>query len=75
MIIDGTIKIDTLILAGTIIVSGTLAYASLDRRISIVEQLTQERSHRVEQQLRELQDDMRELTKAVNSKTRQNDKN
>lgn len=68
---DGTIKIETLVVAGTLLVSGSLAYAALDKRISIVEQLTTERMQLMAEEVRELRKDIKELTRAV----RQQDKN
>lgn len=67
MKIDGTVNINTLITAATIIISGSLAYASLDKRISILEQLAAERSVRVEKQLEDLRVQIKELTQAVHS--------
>jgi hypothetical protein len=41
MKLDGTLNINTLIVAGSLLVSGALAYATLDKRISLQEQQSQ----------------------------------
>lgn len=66
--LDGTINVNTLISVATILVSGALAYATLDKRIAILEQLQAERSVRVEKQLEELKGQIRELTQILTSK-------
>jgi hypothetical protein len=65
MRLEGSININTLITAGTILVSGALAYASLDKRITILEQLASERSVRVEKQIEELRAEVHELSKVL----------
>jgi hypothetical protein len=63
--IDGTININTLVTAGTILVSGALAYAALDKRITILEQLASERTVRVEKQLEEIKMDIKNITAII----------
>lgn len=63
--IDGSININTLITAGSLLVSGALAYAALDKRISVVEQIYSERSVRMEVELREVKQELKELGKLL----------
>lgn len=66
MKLDGTLNINTVIAAASMLVSGALAYATLDKRIAIMEQTTQERSARVEQNLKELKQDIKEISQTIN---------
>jgi hypothetical protein len=66
MKIDGTLNLNTLIAAGSLLVSGALAYGALDKRISILEQVQMERTSRIEQELREVKNELKEVMKLLN---------
>jgi hypothetical protein len=72
---EGKISIDTLIIAGSMLVSGALAYATLDKRVSLLEQqanstvqLTTERANENRDALRAMQSDIKELTEIIQDK-------
>lgn len=66
--LEGSINVNTLITAGTLLVSGALAYATLDKRVAILEQLNMEKAARVEEQIRDMRKDIKELSAAINRK-------
>lgn len=70
--VDGTLNINTLITAGSLLVSGALAYATLDKRISLLEQQTSaavniaaERSVEIKDALRDVKTEVKELRTVV----------
>ncbi len=65
--IDGNININTLITAATLLISGALAYATLDKRITILEQMYMDRTARTEEQMRDLRREVKELTVTLNA--------
>jgi hypothetical protein len=72
MKVDGTLNINTLITAGSLLVSGALAYATLDKRISLLEQQTAaavqiaaERSTEIKDALRDVKSEVKELRTVV----------
>lgn len=67
MKIDGTININTFITAGTLLISVALAYAALDKRLTVVEETGKDRSARVEMQLNELKQGIKEINATLNA--------
>jgi hypothetical protein len=60
--IDGNININTFITAGTLLVSVSLAYAALDKRITIIEQVQVDKLARVERELQDVRKELKEIT-------------
>jgi hypothetical protein len=72
MRLDGTLNVNTLVMAGSVLVSGALAYATLDKRISLLEQQTTtavqtaaERASETKDTLRDIKAELKELRAAV----------
>lgn len=68
MKIDGTLNVNTVIAAGSLLVSGALAYATLDKRISLLEQQgssvvqqANERAIETRDAIREVRNELKEL--------------
>jgi hypothetical protein len=64
---DGTINVNTVVAAASLLVSGALAYATLDKRIAIIEQVAQDRIIRLENEVLDLKKEIKELTRALNN--------
>lgn len=62
---DGTLNINTVVAAGTLLVSGTLAYAAIDKRVTVLEQAAITRIIRVEDEVRDLKMEIKKLTEAL----------
>lgn len=63
-----TISTTTIITAATLLVTCSLAYAAFDKRISLIEQLLPERLARIEREIVELRQDVKELTALLASR-------
>lgn len=74
---DPTINLSTIIGAGALLVSGALAYATLDKRISVLEtqtvatvNLAAERAGDTKESLKEIKADIKELTRSLEEQQR-----
>lgn len=75
MKIDTTLNLNTLLGAASLLISGALAYSTLDKRVAVVEEQTQssakisaERSNDAKESLREIKGDLKDLKRAVEEK-------
>lgn len=67
---DVPASISTAIAAGTLLVSASLAYAALDKRVTVIEQTIPEHLLRVETELKEVKEELKRLSAAVNRQDR-----
>lgn len=65
MKIEGTININTIITAATLLLAAAGAYATLDKRITLLEELTKDRAFRVEEELKDMRKELKEISKAI----------